>query len=64
MTPGTILVVYGQIEPEHKENDKYVPSDAIVSVTSKPKICYPSNATNWANNLCMFVVQGRTRITQ
>ena len=40
-----------QIEIEHKGHDKYFPGDVTVSVTSKPKICYLSNATNWANDL-------------
>ena len=30
---------------------KYVPGDVTFSFTSKPKICYPSNATNWASDL-------------
>ena len=39
VTPGVILMVNKQIETGHR------------NVTSKPKICSPSNATNLANDL-------------
>ena len=36
---------------EHNEDDKYSPSDVTVSVKCKPKMIYPSDGTNWANDL-------------
>ena len=39
-----------QIETEHKGHGKYVLGDVTVSGASKPRICYPFNTTNWAND--------------
>ena len=51
VTPGVILMVNEHIETEHRGHGKYVLGDVTVSVTSKPKFCYPSNAINWATDL-------------
>ena len=39
---------------------KYLPGDAMFPVTFKPKICYASNVTNWANDLYTRVYISRT----
>ena len=46
-----------QIETEHKGYDKYVPGDVhvTVSVTSKPKICYPTITQN-GQMICISLV--------
>ena len=51
VSPGVILMVNEQTETEYNRRDRYVPRDVTVSVTCKPKVYYPSNATNWANDL-------------
>lgn len=51
VSPGVILMVNEQTETEYNGRDKFVPEDVTVSVTCKPKVHYPSNATNWANDL-------------
>ena len=38
-------------EIEYKGRDKFVPEDVTVKVTCKPKLLYPSSATNWANDM-------------
>ena len=51
VTPGVILLVNSMSEIEYKGRDKFVPKDVTVTVTCKPKLLYPSSATNWANDM-------------
>ena len=46
------MLMVNQInEVEHNGDDKYSPSDVNVSVKCKPKMIYPSDGKNWANDL-------------
>ena len=36
---------------DHHGDDRYSAADVTVSVACKPKIMYPSDSTNWANDL-------------
>ena len=38
-------------EVSYKNTDRYVRDNATVTVTCKPKLVYPSTATNWFNDL-------------
>ena len=59
VTPGVILMVNNQEETELRGRDKYVPSEVTVSVTVKPKMICPSNATYWEND--RYTARGRFR---
>ena len=51
VAPGVILLVNSMSEIEYKGRDKFVSEDVTVTVTCKPKLLYPSSATNWANDM-------------
>ena len=51
VSPGVILLVNKMKEVEYNETDRYVKDDVTVTVTCKPKLVYPSTATNWFNDL-------------
>ena len=51
VSPGVILLVNNMNEVSYKSTDRYVRDNAIVTVTCKPKMVYPSTATNWFNDL-------------
>ncbi|KAJ7384371.1 hypothetical protein OS493_022484 [Desmophyllum pertusum] len=51
VSPGVILLVNNMKEVSYKDTDRYVRDDVTVTVTCKPKLVYPSTATNWFNDL-------------
>ena len=51
VSPGVILLVNNMKEVKYNETDRYVKDDVTVTVTCKPKLVYPSTATNWFNDL-------------
>ena len=50
VAPGVNLIINEMKEKEIKGRDVYASTDVTVSVTCKPKVCYGSSATNWAND--------------
>lgn len=51
VSPGVILLVNNMNEVSYKDTDRYVRDDVTVTVTCKPKLVYPSTATNWFTDL-------------
>ena len=51
VSPGVILLVNNMNEVSYKNTDRYVRDNVTVTVTCKPKLVYPSTATNWFNDL-------------
>lgn len=51
VSPGVILLVNDMNEVSYKDRDRYVKEDVTVTVTCKPKLVYPSTATNWFNDI-------------
>ena len=50
VSPGVVLLVNSMNEVSYKDTDRYVRDDVTVTVTCKPKLVYPSTATNWFND--------------
>ena len=51
VSPGVILLVNDIKEVSYKDRDRYAKEDVTVMVTCKPKLVYPSTATNWFNDI-------------
>ncbi len=51
VAPGVNLIIHDFEEIRVDGRDKFAAKSATISTTCKPKMVYPSSATNWANDM-------------
>jgi hypothetical protein len=53
VSPGVSLIIKDMVEKRINDRDTFATTDVTISVTCKPKVSYPSSASNWANDMYM-----------